>query len=274
MFSMRGFLRGAGLAIAGTAALVLFPARSRAELVTVIDESWSAPTTGWTYNGSAAEADGWLRLTTAEPNLTGSAFYNASFPSSYFVAEFDFELGGGTGADGITFTVQPLTPAALGGAGHNLGYGNRPLVLGATHVISPSLAVEFDTYDNSSYPGWPETENHIGVDLDAEMNSVLLSSAIPELEDAGVFRARVEFDAPHIRVLLGPAGGAAMTTVIDADVPGYVGFGDAYFGFTGGTGDYSNLQRVDNFVVMIPEPGALLLLALGAAVAARRRRSA
>jgi hypothetical protein len=211
-------------------------------------------------------------LTTADVNLTGSSFYDTRLPSDYFIAEFDFELGGGTGADGITFTVQPLTAAALGGAGHNLGYGYKPLLLGATHVLSPSLAVEFDTYDNTSYPGWPETENHIGVDLDAEMNSVLLTSAIPELEDAGIFRARVEFDAPHIRVSLRPPGGTLMGTVIDTDVPGYVPFGDAYFGFTGGTGDYSNLQRVDNFVLVIPEPGTLFLLGLGAVGAGKRRR--
>lgn len=97
-------------------------------------------------NGNAANTGTQIALT---PNLAGK---NGSIwakqricLANNFSAESQIYLGAagglGTGADGIAFVIQPLSVAA-GGVGGGLGYAG----------ITPSFAVEFDTWKNGNDP--------------------------------------------------------------------------------------------------------------------------
>ncbi|MGN6242227.1 MAG: Ig-like domain-containing protein [Motilibacteraceae bacterium] len=111
-----------------------------------------APTgTGWTRNGSAAVSSTDLVLTTTAASRAGSAFSNTAVPSDGLDATFTAQIGGGTGADGMTFTLlDGAAPAtSLGGAGGALGYGG----------LAKAVAVTLDTWKNGSDP----SGNFVGV---------------------------------------------------------------------------------------------------------------
>jgi hypothetical protein len=99
-----------------------------------------------TLNGSAAVADGRLRLNDERATAVGSAYFSESiaFDASLSVyAHFSFAMGGGDGlegADGLAFVLQSDSrgPKALGWLGYGQGYK------GAV----PGVALEFDTFFN------------------------------------------------------------------------------------------------------------------------------
>jgi hypothetical protein len=84
------------------------------------------PGGGWSYNGSAALSGSDTVLTTAAAGETGSVVYPRAVTTRGLRATFDAQLGGGTGAAGLTFVL--LNPArsravSLGGGGAQLGSG-------------------------------------------------------------------------------------------------------------------------------------------------------
>jgi hypothetical protein len=83
------------------------------------------PGGGWTLDGSAAMTGTTLDLTAATANQAGSAVYYQPMSSNGLKATFTERSGGGTGGDGLTFSMlSPVAPgAALGGKGPALGYG-------------------------------------------------------------------------------------------------------------------------------------------------------
>jgi hypothetical protein len=106
---------------------------------------------GWVRNGAATVSGGDLVLTPAQPNLAGSAFADTVLASDGLTARFVAEVRGGTGADGLTFTLlDAAAPAtSLGRKAGSLGYGGLP----------NAVAVTLDTYRNSTDPG----PNFVGV---------------------------------------------------------------------------------------------------------------
>ena len=111
-----------------------------------------APTgTGWSRNGSTTVSGSDLVLTPAQPYLAGSAFSTTTVPSDGLDAHFTAQLGGGSGADGLTFTLLPASAPAtsLGAAGGGLGYGG----------LTNAVAVSLDTHANATDP----SSNFVGV---------------------------------------------------------------------------------------------------------------
>jgi hypothetical protein len=106
---------------------------------------------GWTRNGAATTSGADLVLTPAQPHLAGSAFANKTVRSNGLTARFVAEISGGTGADGITFTLlDGSAPAtSLGRQAGSLGYGG----------LARAVAVTLDTYRNRTDPG----PNFVGV---------------------------------------------------------------------------------------------------------------
>lgn len=91
-------------------------------------------------NGSAVRQGQCFRLTTTLPFQTGSVWYLDKVDiGAGFELYFDIYLGcqDANGADGMAFVLQQVS-TSVGTAGEGLGY------LG----VSPSLAVEFDTWQN------------------------------------------------------------------------------------------------------------------------------
>jgi hypothetical protein len=86
----------------------------------------SPPGGGWTSNGSTRMSGTSLVLTPAAPDTAGSAVYPVPEPSSGLHVSFTASLGGGTGGDGLTFSLLNAAtegPHALGGDGADLGFG-------------------------------------------------------------------------------------------------------------------------------------------------------
>ncbi|WP_146258995.1 choice-of-anchor D domain-containing protein [Streptomyces tateyamensis] len=84
----------------------------------------------WVRNGSAALNGTDLVLTKAGAGgSTGTSFYPTAVPTSGLHATFTSEIGGGSGADGLTFALldpAAATSSAVGNGGGALGFAGLP----------------------------------------------------------------------------------------------------------------------------------------------------
>ncbi|HTG45229.1 MAG TPA: Ig-like domain-containing protein, partial [Verrucomicrobiae bacterium] len=113
-----------------------------------------AATTNLEVQGNTAILGNRLRLTPAINSQIGAAWLNARQSVEFgFETVFQFQVSqlGGSGADGLAFVIQNNSVPMLGSAGIGIGYGSIP----------NSLAVEFDTYQNSQAPD-PDA-NHVSI---------------------------------------------------------------------------------------------------------------
>lgn len=129
-------------------------------------------TTGLTLVGNAAATtttDGTvMRLTPALGGQAGAIYSTTAVPlgtNATFSTQFQFRFtspGGVDPADGITFVIANAT-GGLGGSGNGMGYAGSS---------ANSLAIEFDTYNNSIAAGGlgefaaePNSSNHVAIDI-------------------------------------------------------------------------------------------------------------
>ena len=195
--------------------------------------------TGLTLNGSAAPAGTALRLTPALTGQAGSAFTTNPItlgPSASFNTHFSFQItnSGEGGADGIAFLVQDdaFADLALGGAGGNLGYSG----------ITPSLAVEYDSWFN--FPlGDPFLDgNHVGTGINGNVGSgVAVPLGGPPFDGGMVFYSWVDYDGIadllEVRVSTVNVRPAAPTlSQAGIGLAALLGGTSAHVGFTSGTG--------------------------------------
>ena len=143
--------------------------------------------TDGTPNLPVATPNNILRLTTADLNQHGAAWFNVPQPlSTGFTSAFQFQISStglcpscGFPADGLALVIQndPAGTGALGytGNGSNLAYGNNDnaSASGPGNAISNSLAVELDTHINPEY-GDPDG-NHIAVQSCGPNNAATLT---------------------------------------------------------------------------------------------------
>ena len=110
------------------------------------------PGGGWTFNGGASIKGTTLSLNKLSQGSAGSAVYSNPVPSNGLSASFTARIGGGTGADGMTFSLLDAARAdagALGKSGAALGYGGLR-----------GVAVTLDTFrDSKAYP----SANFVGI---------------------------------------------------------------------------------------------------------------
>jgi hypothetical protein len=112
--------------------------------------------------GNAREMqNGCIQLTPDAPYSEGIAYNETKLDLNlHFQIEFDIYLGNkDNGADGITFVVHddPRGFGAFGNWGECMGYG-RFNPYGNGNSITPSIAIEFDTYQNA-WQNDPESDH-------------------------------------------------------------------------------------------------------------------
>ncbi len=140
-------------------------------------------------------------------------------------AEFNFRIGGGTGADGMTFAFVPdyTYPDTEGGS---LDFYN-----------TSGYAVEFDTYYN---PSVDPNEHHIAVLYNSYSNH--LATANVNVEDNQWHSCIIDFNMGHITVTIDNV------QRLDYVILNYTPF-TGYFGFTAATGGANNWHVIDNVVI-------------------------
>ncbi len=197
----------------------------------------------WHFEGVANwdTTNDWLELTSATGNVVGTAFAtDATVNGSNVEIRFNFYIGDGTGADGISLTALDTERMTtfLGGTGCGIGYGgNAPCTAGPA---LPGWSIEVDTYYNGDAD--PTEADHLMFTFDGDVDNPILWAALPEMEDTGWHEMVVTVREPRVRVEIDGV------TYLDDDVSGNFDF-PAYVGFTAGTGGQTNRHLIDSLEV-------------------------
>lgn len=265
----------AGLALASPAAFAATQTLSYADFSSVA---------GLQINGNASQQGSKLNLTPPTFNQSGTAFSTSTIAltaDASFSTAFTFEIlqrgGLGGGADGLTFTVQTQANN-VGGIGGGIGYAG----------ITPSVTVEFDTFDN----GEVGASNHVAIHQNGNPSSPLASTPeiSPDFDNGSVWHAWVDYNGSSklLEVRWADSASRPFAAGLSAtvDLPSVLGSPDVYVGFTSGTGSgygehnvlswgFVNEYRDGGITPSVPEPGTWAMLALGlAGLGAVRRRAA
>ncbi len=210
---------------------------------------------GWSFSaeaqfkliGTAQEMQGDCILLTPDATYQeGIAYHTTKLNlKNYFEIEFDIFLGDKEqGADGITFVIHndPRQFEAFGTWGECMGYGRwSPYYSGTS--ITPSVAIEFDTYFNVRQND-PTCDHIAYLENGSNMHDNYWNDDDPEynLEDNFLhnFRMRWEPEPQQITVFLdGKTVYQGTRNLID-DV--FQGETQVIWGFTASTGWAHNLQ--------------------------------
>ncbi len=186
-----------------------------------------------------------LRLIDGRPDETRSVWFRSEQSLSRFSTEFTFRVTKAA-ADGFTFALQRVGPAALGGSGGNFG----------SQGLATSAAIKFDFFPNLSTTGLYLN----GAAPDDNSTPTAASSGAIDVTSAGI-----DFHAgPTFRVTLSYDGATLTETISDlstrasfthsyrVDLAGVLGGPSAYVGFTGGAGGLSAVVDILSWSLMIP----------------------
>jgi hypothetical protein len=192
-------------------------------------------TTAFTLDGGATVTGGALQLTDGGNNEARAIWYSTPLNVQQFTTDFTFQItpAGPNSTDGMTFAIQNQGLTAHGGIGGGLGYQG----------VSPSVAVKFDTFNNAG-----EGVNSTGFYTDGAAPTVpaldLTSSGV-NLHSGDVMDAHLTYDGTTLTLTLTDTVTNAVFTASQAiDIPGTVGSGTAFIGFTGGTGGTVSTQNI------------------------------
>ena len=211
-----------------------------------------SPSTSGSFilNGSATQPiPDTYDLTQAIGNQFGTAWNSVTLDLTQpFSFDVDVFLGylDGAGADGMAFVLQQVSTAA-GAPGGGIGYG----AANGWPGISPSFAVEFDTWDNGAGLGEPFYD-HLAIQKDGDLNHlgannifapIGFPSGNANIED-GIWHNVIFSWDPSIFNFQVIYDGTLLVN-LNYDIVSLI-FGNnpsVYWGFTAATGGAINLQR-------------------------------
>jgi hypothetical protein len=187
------------------------------------------------FNGNASLSGTALQLTSGGTDQAGSVFYTSPVDITAFTADFGFQLTNAN-ADGFTFTIQNVGPAALGGDGSYLGYRN----------IGQSVAIKFDLFQS---PGDP-SNNSTGIFEDGALTDggIDLTGSGINLHSGDKMDAHITYDGTTLNLIITDlVTHAQFSHPFVVNIPAIVGGNTAYVGFTGGTGGETAIQQILNW---------------------------
>ncbi len=232
-----------------------------------------------------------LRITSSAGNQTGSAWYvtpqtvNNGFTTTF---QFQFTYPSTPPADGIAFVIQNSSTTAIGYTGGNggaIGYGdadgNRNPSQGSG--IPNSLAIEFDTYQNSWDPqAVNNSVNHVAIQScgtgpntshhgylcggGTGPNSTLGNPVVTaNMADGAVHSVTITYfpacstctpaTVANIQVVLDGVNLYPNGVAVDLSSIGLSDGGTAYVGFTGATGGDSETQDITSWMFSPTQQG-------------------
>jgi len=196
----------------------------------------------WQFEGIAQwdSVNSWLQLTPLSPYVVGSAFQTSNPVNGDAVSiRFQFLIGGGSGADGISLTALDTgrMTGFLGGDGCGIGYGAAWCSPGPP---LPGWSVEVDTFFNEGQD--PTEADHLAFSFDGNVGNPAVWAVLPEMEDTGWHTMEVLVMAPRVTIAIDGV------VYIDQELTGNFSF-PAYVGFTASTGGMTNEHLVDSLEV-------------------------
>lgn len=202
-----------------------------------IDYASFTGTSGLALNGAAHVSGGQLNLAAGSQQAASAWSATPIDPGRSFSTSFTFVISNIT--DGLAFVLQSAAPTALGNTGGGLGYGSLPG--DSAKQIAPSLAIEFDTWDNSPDGFDPAGHQHIAVTSNGDITQHLVwGDPGFSMWGSGPVYVWITYAAPTRALAVfasqtanRPANALFTYTVNLASV---VGTKPTYAGFTGGTG--------------------------------------
>jgi hypothetical protein len=192
----------------------------------------------YVVNGTAtANGNDCFTLTQPYQGQVGSVWYENLMTLAYdFDMTFQVYLGtSDDGADGLAFVMQPVS-TGLGASGGGIGYQG----------ISPSIAVEYDTWQNDD-----PTYDHIAIHRNGDVNTstgavagpIQASASSANIEDGQWHSTRITWDASTKTLTVYFDGVLRLTYVNDITANTFGGNPAVYWGITGATGAAYNLQQ-------------------------------
>ena len=215
-----------------------------------------------TLNGDAQQAGAVLRLTPDIASQAGSVFLSSPVTinqETSFRTEFTFQMSGQNQrdmrSDGLAFVIHSDSrgATALGHSGGALGFGidkgdSYPSEPGQT-PISPSIAIEFDTYQNTSDPD----DHHVGVIFDGDVRTHYVSgtpSFAFDANDNPLVSVWIDYDGSgdSLKVYVSQNNSKPTAPVLDTTINLVDRLGnEVFFGFTAATGGGFNIHDIFNW---------------------------
>jgi PKD repeat protein len=222
-------------------------------------------TTGWNLVGNAqvtniiGSADSELLICKAFQSNSGAAFYNQPINLSMcqkWIAEFDFRMYDGTGADGLAFCFLDVPPSGYVNGG---GLGIPDAANG--------LKVCFDTWNNcipydtlTVHQEMPKIEIRWGIGYDENVGgNIVYGECVNEptrdnsdgklsfIRGPAYNRAKIVYDTGNISVYVND------TLYLSTYQPNQFNF-TGYMGFTASTGGYTDDHSIKNVIIYTQMP--------------------
>ncbi|MEM7391191.1 MAG: FG-GAP-like repeat-containing protein, partial [Verrucomicrobiota bacterium] len=184
----------------------------------------------FSLNDSAVVTNNRVRLTPASGFRTGSLVFpeHAAGTTHHFRISFDFQILGGNGGEGLSFSFL------------DAGVHDDTTLFGEDGPLNNALTVSFDTFDN----GFPEPPGENFAEI--RYNGASVATAIPGFQFDSGLMIHVEITFTNNRLTMVTSdGGAPMTDFNAVLIPSFVPFrGRVAFGAR--TGGVVNEHTVDN----------------------------